>query len=47
MDATEQQHRRMTAAVLFEQGQFRDSQIAQILGVTNRAVNHWHRAWQF
>ncbi|CAL9421090.1 helix-turn-helix domain-containing protein [Nocardiopsis dassonvillei] len=31
MDATDKQHRRMTAATLFEQGQLRDSQIAQIL----------------
>jgi len=29
MDATDKQHRRMTAAALFEQGRLRDSQIAQ------------------
>lgn len=46
MDATDKQHRRMTAAALFEQGQIRDSQIAQMLGVTTRAVNHWHHAWR-
>lgn len=46
MDATDKQHRRMTAAALFEQDRFRDSQIARMLGVTTRAVNHWHRAWR-
>ncbi len=46
MDATDKQHRRMTAAALFEQGRLRDSQIAQMLGVSTRAVNHWHRAWR-
>ncbi|WP_435111034.1 winged helix-turn-helix domain-containing protein [Nocardiopsis synnemataformans] len=45
MDATEQQHRRMTAAALFEEGTLRDSQIAALLGVTTRAVNNWHHAW--
>jgi transposase len=44
MDATDKQHRRMTATALFEQGQLRDSQIAQMLGVSTRAVNHWHHA---
>lgn len=46
MDATDKQHRRMTAAAPFEQGQLRDSQIAQMLGLSTRAVNHWHHAWR-
>jgi transposase len=46
MNATDKQHRRMTAAALFEQDTFRDSQIADLLGVTTRAVNNWHRAWR-
>ncbi|WP_216349814.1 UPF0175 family protein [Nocardiopsis sinuspersici] len=39
MDATDKQHRRMTAAALFEQGQLHVGQIADMLGVSTRAVN--------
>lgn len=46
MDATDKQHHRMTAATLFEQDRFRDSQIADMLGLSTRAVNHWHRSWR-
>lgn len=44
MDPQEQQARRMIAAELFEQGGLSDRQIAELLEVTTRAVNYWHKA---
>ncbi len=44
MNATGQQHRRVTTATLLEEDSLLGSQIADLLGITTRSVNNRHHA---